>query len=298
MSDPAAPSEARQAARERARELREQHRKQDRRRRLIVTGSIVLGTILVIAVVATVLVTLNRPTARGPVNMVSDGITIGAGLKAEPTVALQPGEQPVAAKKPAAGVLDVKVYVDYLCQNCGSFFQKNGAQLKAFVESGAATVEIHPIAVLTGKSGGSQYSLRAANAAACVAELSPDRFFDFNQAMFEDQPKEGSGLSDGQIVDRAQKAKVAHLSAVKSCVRDQRFRAWVQAATSRALSGPLPGLKQPENITQTPTILVNGKAFDYAPNLDAEDFTAFIQQAAGDEKTPTASPTPTPTPTP
>ena len=55
MSDPAAPSEARQAARERARELREQHRKQDRRRRLIVTGSIVLGTLPYVFIMAMVL---------------------------------------------------------------------------------------------------------------------------------------------------------------------------------------------------------------------------------------------------
>lgn len=297
MSDPAAPSEARQAARQRARELREQHRKQDRRRRFIVTGSIVLGTVLVLAIVATVLVTLSRPTARGPLNMVSDGITIGAGLKAEPTVALGPGEQPVAAKKNPAGVLDVKVYVDYLCQNCGSFFQKDGAQLRAFVDSGAATVEIHPVAVLLGKSNGTQYSLRAANAAACVAEFSPDRFYDFNLAMFADQPKEGTdGLTDAQILDRARTAKVTSLSRIKDCVSDQRFRSWVQSATARALSGPLPGLTQPANITQTPTILVDGRAFDYAPNLTPADFTAFIQQAAGDEASSTPTPTPTPTP--
>jgi len=294
MSDPAAPSEARQAARERARELREQHRKQDRRRRLIVTGSIVLGTVLILAVVATVLVTLSRPTARGPLNMVSDGIKIGAGLKAEPTVALQPGDKPVASKKNASGVIDVKIYVDYLCPSCGSFFQKDGDQLSAFVDSGAATVEIHPIAVLTTKSAGSQYSLRAANAAACVAEFSPNRFYDFNQALFEKQPKEGvPGLTDAQLVSRASQAKVTHLSEVRSCIRDQRFRGWVQGATARALSGPLPGASLPK-ITQTPTILVNGKQFSYAPNLTAADFTAFMQQAAGDEFD--SSPTPTPSP--
>lgn len=298
MSDPAAPSTARRAARDRARELREQHRKEDRRRRLIVTGSIVLGTVLILAVVATVLVTLSRPTARGPLNMVSDGIKIGADLKADPTVALQPGAKPITSRANPKGVLDVKLYVDYMCQDCGAFLRENGAQLRAFVDSGAATVEIHPIAVLTSKSAGTQYSLRAADAAACVAEFSPDRFFDFNQALFARQPKEGSGgLSDEQILDRAAGARVTHLADVRSCVRDQRFRSWVQAATSRALSGPLPGGSLP-SITQTPTILVNGKQFGYAPNLDAEEFTAFMQQAAGDEagKNPTPSPTPTPTP--
>jgi len=300
MSDPAAPSEVRQAARDRAREIRDRHRKADRRRRLIVTGSIVIGTLVILAIVATVLVTLSRPTARGPLNMVSDGIKIGAGLKAEPTVALQPGDTPVASKKNPRSVLDVKLYVDYMCQNCGSFLQKNGPQLRAFVDSGAATVEIHPIAVLTTKSAGTQYSLRAADAAACVAEFSPNSFFDFNQALFVRQPKEGSaGLSDRQILVRAQKAKVTHLDEVRDCMKDQRFRPWVQSATSRALNGPLPGAGL-ASITQTPTILVNGKQFSYAPNLDAAEFAAFMQQAAGNEftKSPTPSPTPTPTPSP
>jgi protein-disulfide isomerase len=294
MSDPAAPSGARQAARERARELREQHRKQDRRRRLIVTGSIVLGTVLILAIVATVLVTLSRPTARGPLNMISDGIKIGSGLKAEPTAALQPGDQPVASKKNPRSVLDVKIYVDYLCGDCGSFMRKNGAQLRAFADSGAATVEIHPMAILTSKSDGTQYSLRAANAAACVAELSPNRFFDFDQALFERQPKEGGGgLSDAQLVARAASAKVGGLSEVRSCIEDERFRGWVQAATARALSGPLPGVDLP-SIKQVPTILVNGKQFTYGRNLGAQDFTAFMQEVAGDEFSQSPSPTPTP----
>jgi protein-disulfide isomerase len=294
MSDPAAPSDARQAARERARALREQHRRQDRRRRLIVTGSVVLGTLLILAIVATVLVSLSRPTARGPLNMISDGIKIGAGLKAEPTAALQPGEQPVASKKNPRTVLDIKIYVDYLCQDCGAFMRTNGDQLRAFTKSGAATVEIHPIAVLTSKSDGTQYSLRAANAAACVAELSPDDFFDFDLALFRRQPKENSGgLTSEQLLSRAEGAGVGHLVQVRRCVRDVRFRSWVQAATTRALSGPLPGVNLP-SIKQTPTILVNGKQFVYGRNLGAQDFAAFMQEVAGDEFTATPSPTPTP----
>lgn len=296
MSDPAAPSGARQAARERARELREQHRKQDRRRRLIVTGSVVLGTLLILAIVATVLVTLSRPTARGPLNMISDGIKIGAGLKAEPTAALQPGEQPVASKKNPRSVLDIQIYTDYLCPDCGAFMRTNGAQLRAFTDSGAATVEFHPMAILTSKSDGTQYSLRAANAAACVAELSPDRFFDFNQALFARQPKEGDpGLTDAQILSRAAAAKVGSLSAVGTCVREVRFRSWVQSATARALSGPLPGVSLP-SIKQTPTILVNGKQFVYGRNLDAQDFSAFLQEVAGSEFDQNPSPSPTPSP--
>jgi len=291
-------SDVRQGARDRARELREQHRKQDRRRRLIVTGSVVLGTLLILAVVVSVLISVSRPTARGPLNMISDGIKIGAGLKAEPTVALLPGEKPVAAKKNPASVLDIKLYVDYLCQECGTFQKKNGAQLQAWVKSGAATVEIHPIAVLTTKSVSSQYSLRAANAAACVAEFAPDQFFAFNAAMFTRQPKEGSpGLSDAQIVARAAGAKAVHLADIRRCVDDQRFKAWVQSATTRALSGPLPGADIPA-VAVTPTILVDGAQYKYTPSFDPDEFAQFVVQVAGDRFTENPTPTPTPTPVP
>ncbi len=289
-------SDARQGARDRARELRDLHRKQDRRRRFIVTGSIVLGTVLILAIVASVLISVARPTARGPLNMISDGIKIGAGFKAEPTVALQPGERPVAAKKNPASVLDIKLYVDYLCQECGTFQQKNGAQLRAWVKSGAATVEIHPIAVLTTKSVSSQYSLRAANAAACVAEFAPNQFFDFNAAMFARQPKEGSpGLSDDQILARAASAKAVHLTDIKKCIGDQRFKAWVQSATTRALNGPLPGADIPA-VAVTPTILVDGAQYKYTPKFDPAEFAQFVVQVAGDSFTENPTPTPTPSP--
>ncbi len=293
-----APAGARETARARALELRAQHRKQDRRRRFIVTGSIVLATVLVLAVVAAVLVSMARPTARGPLNMISDGIKIGADFKAQPTAALQPGEKPVASKPNKAGVLDIKLYVDYLCQDCGAFQKTNGAQLRAWVKSGAATVEIHPIAVLTTKSASTQYSLRAANAAACVAELSPNRFFAFNDALFARQPKEGStGLSDDQLLSRAASAKVTHLGSLKRCIAEQRFKSWVQSATSRALNGPIPDADIPA-IAVTPTILVDGQQFMYTSDFDPDEFAQFVVQVSGDAFTENPTPTPTPSPTP
>ena len=131
-------------------------------------------------------------------------------------------------------------------------------------KSGAATVEIHPIAILTTKSAGTQYSTRAANAAACVADYSPDPFFDFNTALFRDQPQEGTtGWDDGQLVSRAQSAGVGHLGNIKDCIDDRRFVNWVQAATVRALNGPIPN-SDVRAIAAAPTIIVNGKQFKYS----------------------------------
>jgi protein-disulfide isomerase len=290
-------SEARAAAKERARELRALHRKHERRRRLIVQLSVLGGALVIIGIVAVTLVSMNQSPARGPLNMASDGIKIGTDLTAVRTGGLAPSSSPVPSEVNPVDVVEIRHYVDYLCANCGTFDRKNSEQLRTWVSSGAATLEIHPIALLTTKSaGGSQYSLRAANAAACVAEYSPDSFFDFHEALFRDQPEEGSeGLTDEQLVQRASKAGVTNLSKVTTCIEKRRFTSWVQQATVRALNGPIPDADI-EAITTAPTIIVNGKRFQYTKEFDAKELAQFVTEVQGDEYTATPEPTPPPTP--
>jgi protein-disulfide isomerase len=295
---PPARSDVRESARERARELRELHKKQDRNRRRIVTLSVVGGVLVIVVVISLVILNFAQPSGRGPLNMLSDGIKIGTGYKAVHTPGVPANSKPVPSASNPPAVIDIKLYVDYLCPNCGTFQKKNGDQLRAWVKSGAATIEIHPIAVLTTKSAGTQYSLRAANAAACVAEFSPDHFFDFNAALFVDQPKEGSaGLTDAQIEARASNSGVTGMTDVIKCIEDHRFRGWVQAATTRALNGPIPGADV-KTIAGTPTIIVDGTQFKYTTAFDPNEFAQFVLQVAGDSFTKNPSPTPTPSPTP
>jgi protein-disulfide isomerase len=289
-------SEVREAARERARELRALHRRKDRRRRLIVAASVIVGTLVIIGVVAAVLMSFSRPEGRGPLNMLSDGIKIGSGFEAVRTSGLPVGSEPIPSSTNAPEVIDIRIYADYLCPNCGAFEESNAEQIKAWVESGAATVEYHPIALLTTKSAGTQYSLRAANAAACVAEFSPDHFFDFHASLFIDQPEEGSiGLDDGQILERAEEAGVTNLGSIETCIGTQRFKGWVQDATARALSGPIAGTDV-ESVVATPTIIVNGAQFRYTTAFDPNEFAQFVVQAAGQSFTENPTPSPTPTP--
>ncbi len=294
--------DAREAAKERARELRTLHRKQERRRRLIVNLSVLGGALVVVAVVAVTLVTMNQTPQRGPLNMASDGIKIGEQLKAVRTPGIKLDSTPTPSAANAPDVVDIQLYVDYLCANCGAFEKNNVDQLRQWVDTGAATLEIHPVALLTTKSAGTQYSLRAANAAACVAEFAPDSFFDFHEALFEDQPAEGSeGLSDQELVARAEKAGVRDTSRIASCVEKRRFSPWVQAATVRALNGPIPNADIAA-ITTAPTILVNGKQFPYTKDFDPKELAQFVTEAAGAQfasaPTPAPSSSASPTPTP
>ena len=70
--------------------------------------------------------------------MLSDGIKIGEDLKAIQTEPLQPGQTPVPSGENAPEVIDIQLYVDYLCTDCAAFQQKNDEQLRSWVSSGAA----------------------------------------------------------------------------------------------------------------------------------------------------------------
>ncbi|WP_350349302.1 thioredoxin domain-containing protein [Agromyces sp. G08B096] len=291
-------NERREAAREKARLLREEQKRRDRRKKVLVQGGVIVAVVVIAGLVAWAIFNSVKPAGPGPRNMASDGIVlqgVDGAITAVETPALQPGDDPVATVQDDSGdVANIVTYVDYLCPFCGQFEATNAETMRTLVESGAATLEVHPIAILTNKSAGTQYSLRAANAAACVADLSPESFFDYNAILFENQPEEGStGLTNDQLKQLASDAGVGSLSQVNSCIDDVRFKAWVQDATTRALSGPIPN-SDLEAVTGTPTVLVNGKPYE-GSLTDPGEFQAFVTQAAS-ESSLEATPTPTPAP--
>ncbi len=69
----------------------------------------------------------------------------------------------------------------------------------------------------------------------------------------------------------------------------------MQQATVRALNGPIPDADI-EAITTAPTIIVNGKRFQYTKEFDAKELAQFVTEVQGDEYTATPEPTPPPTP--
>ena len=287
----------REDARDKAKAIREQQQKQEKRTRLLVQSTVGLFAIAVIGVVAIVIMTSIPKDGPGPKNMRSDGILIGEDFIAVPTLATQKGKAPLPNEREAGSeVIAIEVYVDYFCPICQSFEEANGDQISTWVETGAATLEIHPIAVLDRVSQGTRYSSRAANAAACVANFSPDQYYAFHRSLFANQPEENSsGLSDDQLVELTVRAGVKSASAIKNCIQEQTFKNWVTEAKDRALTGPIPN-SNVEAITSPPTIIVNGLKYTGAPN-DAAAFAAFVVQAAGTSFNENSTPTPTPTPT-
>lgn len=296
--DDSRPGDVRAAAREKARQLRTSHQRRERRRRALIGGGITVGVIAVLAIVAVVLVGAIRPTVPGPKNMASDGVLVGSGLKVKTTTALKADAAPVTSTPdPSGSTVDIRIYADYLCKLCGDFQRTNLKQLEPLVKNGAVTVEMHPVAIYTSHSAGTKYSLRAANAAACVANYDPNAFWKFNASLFEKQPAEGGpGLSDDVLKKRAEASGASRTDDIDSCIDDGRFKSWVTTASDRALSGPIPN-SDVKKMTNALLVLVNGKP--YTGSLtSADDFKAFVLQAQGDQYSSTATPTPTPSATP
>ncbi|WP_166784051.1 DsbA family protein [Cryobacterium suzukii] len=269
----------REEARETARLMRAEQAKRDKRRRLFLRGGIGIGLLAVVAIVTLVVVNnVSAPAAPGPANMASDGILLGSDgttVSAATSAALEADADPIATDQSAlADTANIVMYVDYLCPICGDFEATNGEQITSWVTAGNATVEIHPISILDRLSSGTKYATRAANAAACVADFDPNKFLDFNTAMFAEQPAENTtGLSDAELTALVDGAG-ATSPEVASCIADQTYSGWVEASTQRALDGPIPN-SDIEQVKGTPTVLVNGVKYT-GSNSDAAAFEAFV----------------------
>lgn len=271
----------REQAREKARIDREAERKRTRRNRFLLQGGIGAAVIVIALVIVLVVVNMPKPAVlstskAGPQNMISDGILLkGSDLAAVPTPAIKSGGKPVPTDPSKySDTTNIVTYVDYQCPACQAFEATNSDQIKQMVASGAATVEIHPIAILDNSSQGNKYSTRAANAAACVANFQPDKYYDVSTALYANQPAESSpGRSDAQLISVLKGAGVSS-SKISKCITTQKFVPWVTAATER-VSKPLPN-STVARLEHTPTVVVDGKEFT-GKITDAAEFKSFVE---------------------
>ena len=279
-------SEQRNAARDKARQLREEHARKERSKKVWVRALIaivVVGIIggVTIGVVAGVQQQNAVNSAGNPANMTfDDGIKLGANLEA-----FTSSHTPVPTPAPTSttAVPNIKIYLDFQCPICQMFEQGNGQQLRSWVKSGAATLEIHPISFLD-RSSPNKYSSRAANAAICVANYSPDNFFDFYSLLYQHQPAEGTnGPENAELIQRTQEVGVKAASSIADCINNTAYSKWLGEATNKALTAStLPGTTNTP-LKGTPTVLVNNQQYTFATTDELTNparFAAFVQQVS------------------
>ncbi len=170
----------------------------------------------------------------------------------------------------------VRIVADMLCPICKQFEADHRELLRQAVADGTAAIEYNIVGYLD-KMSSTEYSTRAANASYCVADTGTDRYQDWLERMFAEQPPEGGpGLSDEKLIDIARAAGYTD-PGIADCITDGTYKEYVGAVSEDSLA---------EGIDGTPTVFVNGEQVELTLNaartgFDPAPLTAAIQAAAG-----------------
>jgi protein-disulfide isomerase len=274
-------------AREKARLIREAQLKKDKRNKLLIGWGIVVAVVAILAVVALVVtssIRQNTPIAdQGPVPASANangGVTLLANTDVKKTdpatvdmakLPAKPDAQPNPVVAPGAEAeagqpVKVVAYIDFICPVCLRFENTYNEALTSLRNEGKITMEYRPLGFLDRQST-TNYSSRAANAAACVADKAPEKYAEYVDVLFANQPAEGSaGLSDDKL-----KSLAGDIGAdINNCVDDKTFRPYVKYSTDLAANTGISG---------TPTIFIDGKQWDGSTDLNA-DIQAAIDAKA------------------
>ena len=274
-------------AREKARLIREAQLKKDKRNKLLIGWGVVAAVVAILAVVALVVTTSirqNTPIAdQGPVpanGNVNGGVTLLANTEVKSTdtatvdianVPAKPDALPNPVVAPGAEAeegqpVKIVAYIDFICPVCKRFEDTYNDSLTGLRNEGKISLEYRPLGFLDRQSS-TNYSSRAANAAACVADQASDKYAEYVDVLFTNQPAEGgAGLSDDKL-----KSLASEIGAdINSCVDDKTFRPYVKYSTQLASN---------TGITGTPTIFIDGKQWDGTTDLNA-DIQAAIDAKA------------------
>jgi protein-disulfide isomerase len=274
-------------AREKARLIREDQLKKDKRNKLLIGWGIVVAVVAILAVVALVVTTTMRQNApiadQGPTpanGNVNGGITLLANTdvaKLQPATvdAASVGEPPQTApaevvapgaEAEAGKPVKVVLYIDFICPVCKNFEAQYNEQLTSLRNEGKISVEYRALGFLDSRSS-TNYSSRAANAAACVVNESPEKYAEFVDSLFAKQPAEGgAGLSDN---DLKKMATDIGAKPIDTCVDEKTYRPFVKFTTKQAAA---------IGVTGTPTVFVDGQQWGKGASAQTP-FPDFLQAA-------------------
>ena len=166
--------------------------------------------------------------------------------------------RPIPLGSPDAPVT-ITLYEDFHCPHCADFEEQLGPTITQAQESGAARVELYPMAFID------EGSVTAANAMACAAEAG------FGQAyylgLFANHTLQ---WSDPQLIDLATKVVGSPpTEAFQTCVKRRAHADWVTSINAAADRG---------GVSQTPTMLINGSEVQIE-SLTPESLKTMITEA-------------------
>lgn len=222
----------RDAQRQAVREQRQRELKRQRSIRAMVIAAVTIVSLVVVGAGAWGLYQAFKPEPETPVV---------APKSLDP-------QNPVMTVGAKSGAPEVDVVLDFMCPFCGDFEEVNGKDLTDLAKQDKVTVNFYIRTFLDELSAGTEYSSRAASAAVCVYEESPDKFLEFQSLLFENQPVEGGpGLTDAQLKQYAKQA--GGNAETLACVQEKRYQQW-------AIDHMEP--KGKKKSSATPAVFLNG----------------------------------------
>lgn len=190
--------------------------------------------------------------------------------------------------------VSVDLYEDLQCPICNALEQSGLTKdLDAKIKATNIKVNYHIMSFLDSSSNGNRYSSRAANAAYCAADQSPDAFGKFHDIAYgktsdgkNNQPAEGShGLPDSTLIAWGKQAGITSAD-FSTCVTSEQHKDLVAGVTEDASK---------RGVNGTPTVFVQGKEVKGTGGnaVTVAQVDAAIAAALASAKS-TAAPSPTP----
>ena len=187
----------------------------------------------------------------------------------------------------------VDVYEDLQCPICNNLEQSGLTKdFDAKIKATTIKVNYHVMSFLDSSSNGNKYSSRAANAAYCASDVSPEAFLKFHDIVYgkdasgqNNQPAEGSnGRSDATLLDWGKQAGITSAD-FSTCVTTNAHKDLVAGVTDQASK---------DGVNGTPTVFVDGKQVGSGNNTPTvAQIDDAIKTALASAKS-TAAPSPTP----
>jgi protein-disulfide isomerase len=237
-----------------ARKIVEQQKAAAKRRKMTIWTSVAVVAVLVIAGLIGFGVYANQSKTT-------------ASKVVTPSVAVDSG----TAFTVGTGPVTIDLYEDFMCPICHQFEIDSGATINQLVADKKVTVRYHMVAILDDRSQGTNYSTRAAGAAAEAAQ--EGKFQEFFDVLYANQPEENStGLSDAKLIELGKSVGLG--DAFATAVNNKTYDPWVATVTDTFSARGFNG---------TPTIVINGKQLTGANNtLPTHDqLSQAVAAAAG-----------------
>lgn len=270
-------NERREQAREQAAKARAVAAKRKVRNRIVLFSSIGLIVVALGLIVTLSVVNSQQQAAKlaassiSPKNMASGGLV----FTSTKTVVSTPATKTVTATKATKGKVKVDIYLDLQCPYCKALDVADRAYIGTQLNAGKITYEVHPLIFIN------EYSNRAANAFACVANKQPEKSWEYLSLLYDRQPDEQKtgGLPNSELGSIARAAGVTDVSVI-GCItsRELKYEKWLQNTTERATRKGAPGTST-KSIQSTPTVFVDNKQVKFTKDY-LGDFQSALESAA------------------